>query len=297
METLNTVSREMAQLVETIGASVVRVEARKRQAASGIVMNTDGVIVTSNHVVTRDENIRIGLPDGNTVDASVIGRDPGTDLAVLKTEATNLKTPTWANTDTAQVGNLVLAVGRPGNRLQATLGVVSALGDAWQVMGGGKIDVFLRTDVVMYPGFSGGPLVAANGNILGLNTSALMRGESLTIPTETIQRVANALLKDGHVKRGYLGITAQTVRLPQAAADDAGQATGLLIASVEQGSPAESGGILLGDVIVMVGENRTRSMEELLAMLAGGMVGETVTVKVLRGGAMIDISVTIGERG
>ncbi|MEL6150649.1 MAG: trypsin-like peptidase domain-containing protein [Chloroflexota bacterium] len=296
MDTLKNVSNEMAQLVETVGAGVVRVEARKRMSATGVVMTEDGVIATSHHVVTRDENIRVGLPNGETVEAVLVGRDPSTDLAILKADVSGLTVPTWVTSNEAAVGHLVLALGRPGNTVQATLGVVSALGDSFQAPGGGKIDRYFQTDVVMYPGFSGGPLAAADGAVLGVNTSALMRGTSLTIPTETVKRVADALLEHGHIKRGYLGVTAQTVRLPESTAAEAGQETGLLVASVEPESPAAQGGILLGDVIVKLGDTGTRSMDELLSLLMGDVVGKEVSVTVVRGGEMATIPVTIGER-
>ncbi len=296
METLKSVSDEMAQLVETVGAGVVRVDGRRRLPGTGVVMSEDGIIATSHHVVTRDENITVGLPNGDEAAAKLVGRDPSTDLAILKIDASGLIVPNWVASDDASVGHLVLALGRPGRTVQATLGVVSALGDAFQAPGGGKIDRYFQTDVVMYPGFSGGPLAGADGAVFGINTSALMRGTSLTIPTETVQRVANALLEHGHIKRGYLGVTAQTVRLPEDTASAAGQETGLLIASVEPESPGAQGGLLLGDVIVKLGETPTRSMEELLSLLMGDMVGKNTTVTVVRGGSMTDVNVAIGER-
>jgi S1-C subfamily serine protease len=294
MTTLQTLSNEMATLVETTGASVVKVNARRRLAATGIIMSEDGVIVTSHHVVTRDENIHVTLPDGTVKEATLVGRDPSTDTAVLKVDATGLTTPNWQPSSAAAVGHLVLALGRPGKTVQATLGVVSALGDSWQSPGGGKVDRYFQTDVVMYPGFSGGPLVGADGAVFGMNTSALHRGTSLTVPTETVQRVAEALLKDGHIKRGYLGVTAQTVRLQESAPTD--QETGLMIVGIEDGSPAAAGGVLQGDVMISVAGTPTRSMEELLALLSGAVVGEQAEIALIRGGQIESVTVTIGER-
>lgn len=296
MDTLKNISDEMASLVESVGKGVVRVSARRRMPATGIVMTADGVIATSHHVVTRDENIKVGLPNGEEMPAELVGRDPSTDLALLKVDASGLTVPNWASSQGAKVGHLVLALGRPGKSVQSTLGVVSALGDSFQSHGGGRIDRYFQTDVVMYPGFSGGPLVGADGTVFGVNTSALMRGTSLTIPTETVQRVADTLLEHGHIKRGYLGITAQTVRLPESTAQVAEQETGLLIASVEDGSPAAEGGLMLGDTVIRLDGSPTRSMEELLSMLMGDIVGKNVTVSVVRGGEMTDVPVTIGER-
>lgn len=296
METLKTISNEMANLVESVGEGVVRVSARRRMPATGVIMTEDGVIATSHHVVTRDDNIKVGLANGDEVDGTLVGRDPSTDLALLKVDASSLPVPNWVTSQDAKVGHLVLALGRPGHTVQSTLGVVSALGSAFQSHGGGKIDRYFQTDVVMYPGFSGGPLVGADGVVFGVNTSALMRGTSLTIPTETVKRVASSLLEHGHIKRGYLGITAQTVRLPEKTAAAAEQETGLLIASVEDDSPAAAGGLMLGDTVIKLDGSPTRSMEELLSMLMGDIVGKEVTISVVRGGEMTDVPVTIGER-
>ncbi|MEO0564891.1 MAG: PDZ domain-containing protein, partial [Chloroflexota bacterium] len=214
---------------------------------------------------------------------------------VLKIEADGLTVPNWVRSDDAAVGALVLALGRPHANVQATLGVVSALSSgSWGPRGGGNMERYFQTDVVMYPGFSGGPLVGPDGAVFGLNTSAFRRGTSLTIPTETIQRVAEALLKDGHIKRGYLGVTAQTVRLQEAT--ESGQETGLLVASVEAGGPAAEGGVLQGDIILSLGGTPTRSMEELLSMLSGAVVGTEVTVEVIRAGAVQSMNVTVGAR-
>jgi len=294
MTTLETLSNEMASLVESTTPSIVKVDARRRLAATGVVMSEDDVIVTSHHVVTRDDNIHITLSNGTVKEATLVGRDPSTDLAVLRIDESDLTVPNWQSTDGAAVGHMVLALGRPGKSVQATLGVVSALGDAWQSHGGGKIDRYFQTDVVMYPGFSGGPLLGADGAVFGLNTSALLRGTSLTIPTETVQRVAEALLKDGHIKRGYLGVTAQTVRLQESAPTE--QETGLLVVGVEDGSPAAHGGVLQGDVMISLGGSPTRSMEELLALLSGAVVGDEAEIELIRGGNVETVTVTIGER-
>ncbi len=295
MEMLKQISDEMTTLAEQVGAGMVRVEARRRYPATGVVLSEDGIIATAHHVVRQDEGIRVGLPDGTIVEAELVGRDPGTDLAILQAETDGLTVPNWTTTEEAAVGELVLALGRPGKTVQATLGVLSALGGSFQASSGGTIDRYVRTDVVMYPGFSGGPLAGADGRVYGVNTSALMRGTSLTVPTETVQRVAEMLKAHGHIKRGYLGVTAQTVRLPEATAKESEQETGLLVASVEAGSPAD-GHLLLGDTILKLNDSRTRSMDELLSLLMGDVAGKPATVTIIRGGSIQDIEVTIGER-
>lgn len=294
-EALQTLSKAMADAVETAGRSIVRVEGRRRMAASGIVWSADGVIVTAHHVVEKDE-VTLGLPDGEEVTATVAGRDPTTDLAVLKSSAKKLAVPKWATPDDLKVGHLVLAAGRPGHTVQATLGVISALGSAWRTPAGGEIDRYLQTDVVMYPGFSGGPLVGAGGELAGLNTSALLRGVSVSIPYPTISRIAEMLLAHGRVRRGYLGVGAQPVRLPGSLRDTLGQETGLLLASIEPDSPAEKGGLLLGDTIVGLDGEPVRHLDDLLALLSGDRIGKAVAVKIVRGGEVREVKVTLAEK-
>lgn len=293
---LQTLSDDLAATVQAASPAIVRVEGRRRVPATGVVWSADGLIVTAHHVVSRDEHIAVGLPDGSVRPAALVGRDPSIDLAVLRVEGGGLTPARWASGDGLGVGQLVLALGRPGRSVQATLGVVSALGESWRTPAGGQIDRYLQTDVVMYPGFSGGPLVGASGEALGLNTSALLRGVSVTIPAATVRAVAETLLAHGRIRRGYLGVGAQPVRLPDTLAGQIGQETGLLIASVEPGSPAESGGLMLGDTIVALDGHTVRHMDDLLALLGGDRVGKAVPVRIVRGGQVQDVTVTIGER-
>lgn len=296
MSVLSDLSNALAAATENAGAGVVRVEARPRLPASGIVWSADGVIVTAHHIVEQEDNIAIGLPDGKTTTAQLVGRDPTTDLAVLRAQSTNLTTRTWADSAALKVGHLVLALGRPEEKVMATLGVVSALGDAWRTPAGGRLDRYLQTDVVMYPGFSGGPLVDANGQLIGLNTSALLRGVSITVPATTLRSVVETLLTKGHISRGYLGVGAQPVRLPDALAKQLGQETGLLTVSVEPGGPAEKAGFFMGDTLVTLDGKPIRHLDDLLAALGSDRVGATVKASVVRGGQARELNVMIGER-
>ena len=178
----------------------------------------------------------------------------------------------------------------------ATFGVLSALGGSWRTPAGGQLDRYVQTDVVMYPGFSGGPLVDSGGQFIGLNTSGLLRGISMTLPATNLRQVTETLLAHGRVRRGYLGVGVQPVRLPPALAQPAGQETGLLLVSVEEGSPAERGGLLLGDTIVALDGQPTRHMDDLVGLLGGDRVGKAVQVRVVRGGQMHDAQVTVGEQ-
>lgn len=296
MTTLSDLSQTLAAAVEFAGAGVVRVEARPRFPASGIIFSADGVIVTAHHVVEEEDNIQIGLGDGRTINAKLVGRDPTTDIAVLRAQSSGLTVRAWADLDALKVGHLSIALGRPGKTVMATLGIVSALGESWRTPGGGKLDRYLQTDVVMYPGFSGGPLIDASGNFIGMNSSALMRGISLTIPATTIKSIVETLLTKGRIARGYLGVGAQPVRLPETLAKQLNQETGLLVVSVEPGGPADKAGLMLGDTIVAVGADVVRHLDDLLAALSGERVGATVPVKIVRGGQVSEVRATIGER-
>jgi S1-C subfamily serine protease len=253
--------------------------------------------VTAHHIVKRDEDIRIGLPDGKVVPAKLIGRDRSTDLAVLSAEADGLIPPVWAEGSNLRVGHLVLALGRPGTRVMATLGIISALNDHWRTPAGGQIDRFLQTDVVMYPGFSGGLLMNAEGEGLGLNSSALLRGVSMSIPVPTLQRVVEALLAHGRVRRGYLGVGGQPVRLPGDLAKELDQETGILLVSVDPDSPAGRGGLVLGDTIVSFNNQPIRHLDDLLKLLGEETVDVEVPLQILRGGRIQELMITVGERG
>lgn len=295
MSDLKTLSEAMVQAVQHSANYTVRVEARRRLSATGVVWSADGLIVTTNHVVERDDNINVGLPDGTTVAATLVGRDPNTDIALLRVQSTGLQVPTWIPTDQVKVGQLALAVGRPGEQVNVTLGIISAVGSGNSQRFGGKRR-FIQTDVVMYPGYSGGPLVSVEGEVFGLNTSGLREGTSITIPTAVLQRVASALASDGKIKHGYLGVGAHPVRLPDALRDEVGQETGLMLMSVESGSPAERDGLLIGDILVAADDMPLRHMDGLLGYLANDKVGQEAIFKVVRGGQLTKIKVTIGER-
>lgn len=324
-DVLQSLSDALAGVVEKTAPGVVRVEGRRRLPATGIVWSSDGVIVTAHHVVERSEDIGVGLNDDAIVPATLVGRDPSTDLAVLRVNS-SLTPPAWSDADDLKVGHLVLALGRPGAQIQATLGVVSALGEVETMppmMGMGRggpggpgghggrygkrkrregvslrtsAGYFVQTDVVMYPGFSGGPLVDAFGYVRGLNTSALMRGASLTVPASVVRRVVDALLTHGKVKRGYLGVGAQPVRLPPALAEQLEQEIGLMLLSVESGSPAERGGLLQGDILVALDDYPLQSVDELLMLLSSDRVGDQIAVRAVRGGQIVEMTVQVGER-
>ncbi|MBI4336915.1 MAG: trypsin-like peptidase domain-containing protein [Chloroflexi bacterium] len=294
--TLMELSNDLASTVSAAEAAVVRVEARRRLPASGFVWSRDGVIVTAHHVIEQEDSIVVGLPNGDAVRATLAGRDPTTDLAVLRVQGVSLTPPAWAESGSTRVGHLVLALGRPSKSVLATLGIVSALRESWHTPTGGRVDQYLQADVSMYPGFSGGPLVAASGHVIGLNTTALLRGATLTIPVTTLRRVVETLLAHGKIKRGHLGVGVQPARLPAAIATQLAQETGLLVVAVEPGSPADQAALLLGDTIVGLAGAPVRYPDDLLAGLSSDRIGTTVPVRVLRGGRLQELMATIGER-
>jgi S1-C subfamily serine protease len=295
-EVLAAFSNSLAGAVERAGASVVRVEARRRQAASGVVWGQDGLILTADHVLERDEDIAIGLPDGGAAAASIVGRDPGTDLALLRVQGAALA-PVQRG-PAPKVGHVALVVARPGAALETSVGFVSALVGPARTGRGGRLEGLIRTDAVLYPGFSGGALVDASGALIGLATSHFGHGAGLAIPLETAERVAGALQSHGRVKRGFLGLVSQPVAIPEGLRGRLGlsQESGLLVSGVEAGGPAEQGGLMVGDVVVALGGQPIRHTEDLLTQLSSERVGQQAAVRVIRGGESRDLTVTIGER-
>ncbi len=288
-------SNAMAAAAEKVGASTVMVNARRRMPATGIAYAAD-LILTANHVVEREEGITVTLSDGTEIPATVVGRDHGTDLALLRLERPLAKPAETAGD--AKVGQLVLALGRPSEAgIEASLGVVSMVGGPVHTRHG-AIDKYIRTDTTPFPGFSGGPLADAEGRVIGLNTSGFGHGVAITIPADLAWKVAEQLAKHGSVQRGYLGVRSQSVELPAAAqkALKREQATGLILVGVESDSPAESAGLMVGDIIVAIDGQPVHNHDELLARLSGDVIDKSTPVEVLRGGQPQSVNVKIGVR-
>lgn len=294
---LAALSDDLAGAVERAGRSVVAIHARRRIPSSGIVWRP-GVVVTASHTISREEDITLTLPDSSTAPAALAGRDDATDLAVLRTEAAGLVPAERARPGALRAGNLVLAVGRPGAAVTASLGLVSAVGGEWRTWQGGRIDRFVRLDLAIYDGFSGGALVEAGGRVLGLNTSGLARGMPLTIPAATVDRVAEQILAGGPLVRGYLGLASQPVRLPEGlrrALTLPGD-FGLVVVNVEPDGPADRAGVLLGDILVALDAAPVTDPRDVLAALTPERVGQAIRARVLRGGEPTEISITVGQR-
>jgi S1-C subfamily serine protease len=288
-------SNAMAAAAEKAGASTVMVNARRRMPSSGIAY-ADNLVLTADHVVEREEGITVTLSDGTEISATLAGRDPGTDLALLRLERADAKPA--KTTEVAKIGQLVLALGRPSTEgIEASLGVVSAVSGPVRTPRG-MLDSYIRTDSTPFPGFSGGPLVDADGQIIGLNTSGFGRGSSITIPAKLAWKIAEQLAKHGSIKRGYLGIRSQAVEIPAAGqkALKREQASGLLVLSVEKKSPAEAGGLMVGDILVGIDGHPVSDHDALFARLSGDVVGKSIPVEVLRGGQPQTLQVEIGAR-
>ncbi|MEP0803893.1 MAG: trypsin-like peptidase domain-containing protein [Chloroflexota bacterium] len=293
---LTDLSNALTAAVEKGSAYTVLVDARRRYPASGIAYAED-LILTADHVVTREDDIKVTLPDGRTLDAALAGRDPGSDLALLRLRE---KALTSAPTSlSVKVGQVVLALGRPDARgVQASAGIVTAISGPARTHRGGLLDEFIQTETTPYPGFSGGPLVNTEGEALGLNTSGMTRGSLLTIPVKVAWQIAEALAKHGSVKRGYLGVRTQPVEIPAAAwtALKREQSSGLLVLWLEENGPAQKGGLFVGDTIVAVGGKPVSSPDDLFAALSSETVGKPIAVEVLRGGKPETVTVIVGER-
>ena len=288
-------SNALASAVETAGESVVRVEGRARGASSGIVWSADGIVLTAHHTLDRDEDVRVGLADGRSLEATVAGRDPGTDLALLRVNASGLRPVAWRDDD-PRAGQLVLALSRPGRAIRARLGIASAISGSWRTRAGGRIDRYLEADVALERGFSGGLFVDASGQGLGLATAGLVRATPLAVPPSTLRRVVEQVLAHGRVRRGFLGIGSYPVTLPAALAESEGQRSGLMLVSVQDGAPAAAAGLLIGDVIIKVEGQAIAHPGDLLPFVDEDRVGAELSVKVLRAGATRELRIKVGQR-
>ena len=296
-QVLSALSDAMADAVEKAAAGTVLINARRRFPASGIAYAPD-LVLTASHVVERDEDIPVVLPNGDQVKAALLGRDPGSDLAVIRIESKTV-TVIEPSVENARVGQLVLALGRPtAEGIQASLGVVSAINGPVHTRRGGLLEGHIRTDAIPYPGFSGGPLVDGSGKVLGMNTSGLTRGASISIPINLGLKVAEALVKHGSVRRGYLGVRSQPVEIPTNQQKGLGrqQSSGLLLVGIESDSPADEAGLMVGDILTGFAGEPLTEPDDLFASLAGEVVGEQVALEILRAGQKQELKVTIGER-
>ena len=295
---LTAFSSQLADAVQTAAGWTVSVQARRGPAASGIALAPD-LVLTADHVVdpSRENDIRLVLPHGTDITATLVGRDPASDLAVLRVAGAQL-TPAQAASAEPRVGALALAVARPYREPSASLALIAGLGGPARTRRGGLLERFIQVDTVMYPGFSGGPLVDTSGAVLGLNTSGLaFGGPSVAIPWAVATQPATTITAQGRVLRGFLGIGSQPIPLAAAVKDLAGgQERGLLVVQVVEGGPAAQAGILQGDILVRLDGTAVASADDLQAFLGPTRVGSSLTASIVRGGQLRDLTVTVGTR-
>jgi S1-C subfamily serine protease len=285
---LATFSQELAILVGRAGEAVVAVHARPRIPSSGVFWRP-GIIVTAEHTVRDEHEISVSLPDGSKVPATLAGRDAGTDIAVLRVEANSIA-PLPTAPAPPQAGNVVLTIGRsPDSGPNATMGIVSAVSGPWRSWRGGRLDHYIRLDLTIYPGSSGGVVVNADGQAVGIATSALSRIAGLAIPPVTVDRVVDELLARGRVSRGYLGLGLQPVELPD-------HRRGLIVVSLEPAGPAGAAGVMIGDVLLSFGGEPLHDTDDVQGALESHAVGRSVEADVLRGGVSQKLPIVIGER-
>src|SRR5512133_519768 len=290
-------STRLAALSADAAQHVVRVDGRRHAPSSGVVWSADGVVVTAHHTLERDEDVSVALPSGEAAPAEVVGRDPTTDVALLRVTAPALSPAAWADEAGVAAGQLVVGISRPGRSARVALGVVSRSADEFRAHRGGKVDRFVETSLPLHPGVSGSLVVGADGAALGLATAGLVRGAAMVLPPSTLRRVVKALLTHGEVRRGYLGLATLPVRLPAAVREATGEHVGLLVTRVDPDSPAARAGIQLGDALLSFGNETLQDPGELLTLLAEDRIGDTVRRKLLRAGEARDVEVTIGARG
>ncbi len=294
-ELLGAISNQMADAVAQAGAALVQVRGRARGPASGIVYS-DNTVITADHALERDDDLSVVAPDGRELPAQLVGRDAASDLALLRVPDLGVAAASFVEAP-ARVGQIILAVGRPGAEPMASLGIVSAVGGPLRSRRGAVLEQFIQTDAIPYPGFSGGALIDANGAVVGVLTTGLAGGVALGVPAALARRIVDALATGGSVKRGFLGISSQPVEIPAAQRAGLAQERGLLVVRVEPGSPAEQGGLMLGDVLTAFDGTTLSDTDELQALLGGERVGKAVPMQLLRGGTITTLEVTVGQRG
>jgi len=290
-------SDELAGAVQRAARSVVAVNGRRRFPGSGIAWQPE-LVVTAAHVLERDNELSISTPDGEQREARLVGGDRGSDFAVLAIDGGSLAPIERAATP-LPAGHLVLAVGRPGTPAPiASFGVISSAGGAWRTAQGAVLDAYLRADVALLPGLSGGALIDVQGRALGLLSSQLAGGDPVAIPVSTVDGLVQRILSGRSLRRAYLGVSTQPVELQDTLRQRLGlqQPSGLMLLGMEPGAPADRAGLLLGDIVLAIGGRAIEDGEALQMALGPDAVGKPTPVRLIRGGHVLEVSVTPAER-
>jgi serine protease Do len=291
-------SDELADIVERAGASVVGLQARRSYPCSGVILQA-GVVVTAAHALRREDGIVAVLPDGSAIGAALVGSDPSTDVAVLRLESVQGVPAAFGDVGRVRAGNFVVAVSRGADgALAASAGVVARTGGEWRTWRGGLIERRIQLDGGLWAGFSGGPVVDSAGAILGIGTSALSRGRAVVIPGSVLTRVSEQLLARGRVSHAYIGAAVQPVEIPDGLRTrlDISGTQGLIVISTVQQGPADAAGITLGDTLLTIDGRPLAEVDDLKAALGAERIGQPVRVVLIRGGQLVILEVTVGER-
>jgi S1-C subfamily serine protease len=262
--------------------SIVTVFGERSHGASGVAWSKD-VVVTAAHALEQEAELEVGVGD-DRAKATLLGADPASDLAVLRVER-ELTPAVTVDPSTLRVGEVALALSRSARGLKVRLGVVSRLGGEWRLPGGQRVERFIESDIMPAPGHSGSVLVDAEGALIGVNAAGFSRGSLVALPASVVGSVVTAISEHGRVRRARLGVGLERVALPRALAERRGQRRGLLVTSVLEGSPAERGGVVLGDLILGVGGRATERVDDLMSALGESAIGVPLAVDLLRGGS------------
>jgi S1-C subfamily serine protease len=317
-ELLDAYSRAVVDAVERVGPAVAHLEVwtsvpRGRRRAivdhgrqppsgtgSGFVFTPDGFMLTNSHVIERATRIRATFADGTACEAHVVGNDPGTDLAVLRVHATPLVAARLGDSSRLRAGQVVIAIGNPlGFASTVTSGVVSALGRTMRSRSGRLIDAVIQTDAALNPGSSGGPLVDSHGTVVGINTAVIAgaQGICFAVPVSTAHIVIPQLIRDGHVRRGWIGVSGQTIQLSRRRVQlsHLGAASATLVTETIAGGPAGNAGLRAGDIIIALDGSAVAGVDDLQRMLTGDSIGRATEVAVLRDGQRVQLMITPSE--
>lgn len=295
---LMNLSNELAGIVQALSPYVVSVRARRHYPSSGLRWGPDAV-VTADHTIQRDEDITVTLADGKTVGATLVGRDPGTDLAVLRMETSATAETELQRADPVRAGELALVLGRsPDSGANASLGIISAISGPWRTWRGGKLDQYIRLDARLFPQSAGAAVVNVRGEIIGIATSALSRIAGLAIPISTVRSVTEKLLERGFVPRGYLGVGVQPVAFSEELQSKLSipNKSGVIVLTVESDGPAHRAGLMIGDIVIGIGDVAVEDARDLQAYSDSGVIGKSAEIKFVRGGALKESTLTVGER-
>ena len=298
-ELLDAYSRAVMAVVDRVAPSVVQVM-DGRGGGSGVVLAPDGYVRTNAHVVERSESARVGLRDGRVVEGRIVGRDPSTDLALLRVAGDGLVAAELGDSDALRVGQLVIAIGNPlGFQSTVTTGVVSALGRSLQGRDGRPIENVIQTDAALNPGNSGGPLVDTRGRVIGINTAVIASAQGIcfAVPSNTASAVAAALIRDGRVRRARIGISAAPTPIGRALAARLGLAAaeGIRVLEVTPSSPGERAGLRVGDIVVFLDGSTLPTLSALQRLLNADRVGRSLTAVVIRRGERLELTVVAEE--